>query len=62
MGEKRYHVSGSSALNLPAITRQDEGALEIFYLAPSNDIKKGHGVTIRIKPPASDEPATGGKR
>jgi hypothetical protein len=50
------------ALNLPAITRQDEGALEIFYLAPSNDIKKGHGVTIRIKPPASDEPATGGKR
>jgi hypothetical protein len=37
-----------------------EGALEAIYLAASNDIKKGHGVTIRIDPPAPDAPATGG--
>jgi hypothetical protein len=38
-----------------------EGALEAIYLAASNDIKKGRGVTIRIGPPPSDSPATGGK-
>jgi xanthine dehydrogenase YagT iron-sulfur-binding subunit len=38
-----------------------EGALEAIYLAASNDIKKGRGVTIRIGPPPPDAPATGGK-
>ena len=38
-----------------------EGALEAIYLAASNDIKKGRGVTIRIAPPPPDTPATGGK-
>ena len=38
-----------------------EGALEAIYLAASNDIKKGRGVTIRIDSPPSDSPATGGK-
>jgi hypothetical protein len=31
-------------------------ALEAIYLAASNDIKSGHGVTIRIEPPPSDAP------
>ena len=35
-----------------------EGALEAIYLAASNDIKKGRGVTIRTDPPPSDSPAT----
>jgi hypothetical protein len=38
-----------------------EGALEAIYLAASNDIKSGHGVTIRIDPPPPDAPATGGR-
>jgi hypothetical protein len=38
-----------------------EGALEVIYLAASNDIKSGHGVTIRIEPPPPDAPATDGK-
>jgi hypothetical protein len=68
MGEKRYHVSGSSDHwrvsddgSEPAgdyATR--EGALEVVYLAASNDIKSGHGVTIRIDPPEPDAPAIGG--
>lgn len=37
-----------------------EGALEAIYLAASNDIKSGHGITIRIEPPPLDAPATGG--
>ena len=38
-----------------------EGALEAIYLAASNDIKKGRGVTIRIDPPPPNAPATGGR-
>jgi hypothetical protein len=66
--EKRYRVTGSAGHW--AISEDDrppafdyatrEGALEAIYLAASNDIKSGHGVTIRIEPPAPDEPATGG--
>jgi len=37
-----------------------EGAVEAVYLAASNDIKKGHGVSIAIEPPRADEPAMGG--
>jgi hypothetical protein len=37
-----------------------EGAFEAVYLAGSNDIKKGHGVTITVEPPRADKPATGG--
>jgi hypothetical protein len=69
MAEKRYHVSGSADHwrisedgSEPAgdyATR--EGALEVVYLAVSNDIKWGHGVTIRIDPPPADAPAIGGK-
>jgi hypothetical protein len=33
-----------------------DSALEAIYLAASNDIKSGHGVTIRIEPPPSDTP------
>jgi hypothetical protein len=33
-----------------------DSALEAIYLAASNDIKSGHGVTIRIEPPPSDAP------
>jgi hypothetical protein len=69
MAEKHYRIFGSadhwrvsednSTPGADYATR--EGALEVVYLAASNDIKKGHGVTIRIEPPAPDEPATGGK-
>jgi hypothetical protein len=38
-----------------------EGALEAIYLAASNDVKSGYGITIRIEPPPSDAPATGGR-
>jgi hypothetical protein len=38
-----------------------EGALEAIYLAASNDIKKGLGVSIQIDPPAANEPAAGGR-
>jgi hypothetical protein len=31
-----------------------EGAAEAVYLAASNDIKKGRGVTITIQPPRAD--------
>jgi hypothetical protein len=68
MAEKRYRAVGGSGHW--AVSEDDaepagdyatrEGALETIYLAASNDIKSGHGVTIRIDPPAPDEPATGG--
>jgi hypothetical protein len=38
-----------------------EGALEAVYLAASNDIKKGLGISIVIDPPASGEAAIGGR-
>jgi hypothetical protein len=67
MGEKRYHVSGSA--DHWRVSEDDsepagdyatrEGALEVVYLAASNDIKSGHGVTIRIDPPPPDASATG---
>jgi hypothetical protein len=67
--EKRYRVTGSPGHW--AISEDDappavdyatrEGALEAVYLAASNDIKKGRGVTIRIEPPPEDAAATGGK-
>ena len=38
-----------------------EGALEAVYLAASNDIKKGLGISIVIDPPRSGEAAIGGK-
>ena len=38
-----------------------EGALEAVYLAASNDIKSGHGVTIRVDPSPPDTPSTGGR-
>jgi hypothetical protein len=69
MAEKHYRVFGSadhwrvseddSPPGADYATR--EGALEVVYLAASNDIKKGQGVTIRIDPPPPDAPATGGK-
>jgi hypothetical protein len=37
-----------------------EGALEAVYLAASNDIKKGLGVSIVIDPPSPGEAAVGG--
>jgi hypothetical protein len=37
-----------------------EGAFEAVYLAASNDIKKGRGVSTTIEPPWADEPAMGG--
>jgi hypothetical protein len=37
-----------------------EGALEAAYLAASNDVKKGLGVSITIAPPRADESAMGG--
>src|SRR5438132_235307 len=67
--EKTYRVVGNTGRW--AVAEDDaepagnyatrEGALEAIYLAASNDIKKGLGVTIRIDPPAPDEPATGGR-
>jgi hypothetical protein len=67
--EKRYRVVGNTGHW--AISEDNaepagdyatrEGALEAIYLAASNDIKKGRGVTIRIDPPPSDAPATGGR-
>jgi hypothetical protein len=39
-----------------------EGALEAIYLATSNDIKKGRGVTIRIDPPRPMHPPQGENR
>jgi hypothetical protein len=67
--EKTYRVVGNTGRW--AVAEDDakpagdyttrEGALEAIYLAASNDIKKGLGVTIRIEPPAADEPATGGR-
>jgi hypothetical protein len=67
--KKTYHVVGNAGGW--AIAEDDtaaagnyatrEGALEAIYLAASNDIKKGLGVTIRIDPPAANEPATGGR-
>jgi hypothetical protein len=69
MGEKRYRVVGSAGSW--AVAEDDaqpagshatgEGALEAVYLAASNDIKSGHGVTIRIDPQPPDAPATGGR-
>jgi hypothetical protein len=67
--EKRYHVLGSTSHWQIAEDGSEpggdyatrEGALEVVYLAASNDIKSGHGVTIKIDPPAPDAPATGGK-
>jgi hypothetical protein len=38
-----------------------EGAFEAVYLAASNDIKKGAGITITVDPPAPGESAIGGK-
>ena len=38
-----------------------EGALEAVYLAASNDIKKGLGVSIVIDPPQPGEAAIGGR-
>ena len=67
--EKSYRVVGNTGHW--AVSEDDaepagdyatrEGALEAIYLAASNDIKKGRGVTIRIGPPPPDAPATGGK-
>jgi hypothetical protein len=37
-----------------------EGALEAVYLAASNELKKGAGVTIVIDPPEAGEAAIGG--
>jgi hypothetical protein len=37
-----------------------EGALEAVYLAASNDIKKGLGISIVVDPPAAGEAAIGG--
>jgi hypothetical protein len=37
-----------------------EGALEAVYLAASNDIKKGLGISIIIDPPGRGEAAIGG--
>jgi hypothetical protein len=69
MAEKRYHVSGSADHwrisengSEPAgdyATR--EGALEVVYLAASNDIKSGHGITIKIDPPPEGASAIGAK-
>jgi hypothetical protein len=69
MKKKRYHVVGSAGSW--AVAEDDaqpagsyatrEGALEAIYLAASNAIKSGHGVTIRIDPPPPDAPATGGR-
>ena len=36
-----------------------ESALEAISLAASNDIKSGHGVTIRIDPAPPNAPASG---
>jgi hypothetical protein len=68
MAEKRYRLAGST--DHWRISEDDsppagdyatrEGALEALYLAVSNDIKSGHGITIRIEPPSPDAPATGG--
>jgi hypothetical protein len=38
-----------------------EGALEAVYLAASNDIKKGRGISIVVDPPAAGEAAIGGR-
>jgi hypothetical protein len=38
-----------------------ESAFEAVYLAASNDIKKGHGVSITIAPPREGESVTGGE-
>jgi hypothetical protein len=38
-----------------------EGALEAVYLAASNDIKKGLGISILVDPPAPGEAAIGGR-
>jgi hypothetical protein len=67
--EKNYRVIGSAGHWAIAQGRENpvgdyatrEGALEAIYLAASNDIKYGHGITIRIDPPPLDAPAIGGK-
>jgi hypothetical protein len=38
-----------------------EGALEAAYMAASNDIKRGLGVSITVEPPRPGEPAMGQK-
>jgi len=38
-----------------------EGAFEAVYLAASNDIKTGLGVSITIEPSQTGESATGGR-
>src|SRR4029077_17912478 len=65
--EKSYRVVGNTGHW--AIAEDDaepagdyatrEGALEAIYLATSNDIKKGRGVTIRIDPPRPMPPKEG---
>jgi hypothetical protein len=59
--EKKYQVVGNTGKWAVAeddakpignyATRED--ALEAIYLAASNDIKSGHGATIRIEPSAA---------
>ena len=68
--EKSYRVVGNTGHW--AVSEDDaepagdyatrEGALEAIYLAASNDIKKGRGVTIRIGPPPPDAPAQAERR
>jgi hypothetical protein len=67
--EKSYRVVGNTgrwaiaedSAELAGDYATREGAREAIYLAASNDIKKGRGVTIRIDPPPPDAPATGGR-
>jgi hypothetical protein len=67
--EKKYRVVGNMGNWAVAENNAEpvgsyatrESALEAIYLAASNDIKSGHGVTIRIDPPPPDIPSTGGR-
>jgi hypothetical protein len=65
--EKTYRVVGNAGKwavsedNSKPAGNYATRELEPIYLAASNDIKSGHGVTIRMEPPPSDAPATGGR-
>jgi hypothetical protein len=51
------HNEGKPEGNYPT----KEGALEVAYLAASNDIRKGAGIAITVEPPRSGETAIGAK-
>ena len=51
------HNEGKPKGNYPT----KEVALEVVYLAASNDVKKGAGIAISVERPSSGETAIGAK-